>query len=318
MSEQETIAVSAAASASTAAPCKRAVVTGGNQGMGLVTAAALAASNYHVTISVRSDSKGQEAVRTLQQNNPDAVVDYVLMDNGDLSTVYSFASQLDAAKLDLLVCNAGIMNTPFALSKDGIEMQYQVNHLAHFLLTHLLMPRLQAASGTARVIYLSSRAHMRHPQPIDYAALKAETTSTDLNGWGAYGRSKLSNLLTAKALARRFPPATSGVAFFSLHPGLVETNLLAIGGGSLAGRGMNVEDGIRCTIWLATSTELEGMSGNYFHNEVTYYIDPEEQARHDLMSQIATDPHEAENCWTNSLAMLGLAEDGFGTPLPVP
>lgn len=291
---------------------RRAVVTGGNQGMGLSTAAALAASHYHVTVTVRSDDKGRAAVDAIKRSHPDAIVDYALVDMATLDTVKSFAATFDAPKLDLLVCNAGIMNTPFAVSSDGYEMQYQVNHLSHFLLTHLLLPKLQAAPS-ARVIFLSSRAHMRHPQRIDYDGLKAETQA-QYNGWAAYGRSKLSNILTAKALAARFPVASSGVSFFSLHPGLVDTNLLVVGGLG-AGRGLAVDDGIKCTMWLATAEGLEGKSGGYFHNEVRHFVEPEAQGRGDLMTAVATDEDEATACWTQSLAMLQIAEEAFGLPV---
>jgi len=304
---------SAAAQSPLPMSMRRALVTGGNQGMGLSTAAALASRHYHVTITVRSNEKGKEAIDAIKQAHPDAVVDYAIMDNAVLSSVKSFASSFDAPKLDLVVCNAGIMNTPFAISSDGYEMQYQVNHLAHFLLTHLLLPKLRA-SGNARVIFISSRAHMRHPQSIDYHGLMNKTeVQAQFQGWTAYGRSKLSNILTAKALAARLPVATSGVTFFSLHPGLVDTNLLAAGGGG-AFQGMDVDDGIKCTLWLATADGLEGKSGSYFHNEVSYFIDPEAQGRGDLMAPIARDSGEATACWTHSLAMLQIAEEAFGQP----
>jgi NAD(P)-dependent dehydrogenase (short-subunit alcohol dehydrogenase family) len=164
----------------------------------------------------------------------------------DLSSVASFAAAYDQPAIDVLICNAGIMNTPFALSKassarslsvsarssyarrgvsqDGIEQQYQSNHLGHFKLVrqppcpapfvicapkhafsaisliavqiHHLLPKLRAA-GSARVVSLSSRAHMRHQEAIDYKRLKNETAES-YDGWVAYGRSKLSQILMSK------------------------------------------------------------------------------------------------------------------------
>ena len=192
--------------------------------MGFSTAEALLRAGFNVTITARSKEKGEEAIKSLSALGP---VKYIIMDNNDLASVASAASSLSEPALDVLVNNAGIMNTPFALTKDGFEAQYQVNHLSHFLLVHLLFPKLAAAQGGGRVVNLASRAHMRHPGPIDYALLKS-TNAQNYDGWQAYGRSKLSNILCAKAWAKRFPVQSSGIAFFSLHPGLVATDLQSI------------------------------------------------------------------------------------------
>lgn len=272
--------------------------------MGFTSAIALLKAGYTVTISCRSEAKGQEAVSELRAYG---TVDFLLMDMNDLSTVRSFAAAYSKPALHLLVLNAGIMNTPFALTADGIEAQYQVNHLSHFLLTHLLFPKLIASGGNARVIALSSRAHFRHPEPIDYDALKAASSAT-YDGWKAYGRSKLSNILFAKALAKRFPLASSGIAFFSLHPGLVDTGLL-VKGGFTSPQAMSPEDGIKCTIYLATSSEVEGQSGEYYHNEVTRFIRGTAETP-STVSPIALDEAEADRCFDQSMAMLGLSAFG--------
>ena len=102
---------------------------------------------------------------------------------------------------------------------------------------------------------------------------------------------------------------------FSLHPGLVDTNLLVVGGltsGVGTGSGIHVDDGIKCTMWVATAHGLEGKSGSYFHNEVTEFLNPEELGRGDLMTPVAADPAEAAACWAQSLAMLGIPEAAFG------
>ena len=153
---------------------------------------------------------------------------------------------------------------------------------------------------------------MRHSKKINYEELKAETQE-QYDGWQAYGRSKLSNILSAKALATRFPVSTSGVAFFSLHPGLVATNLLVVGG---VGGGMGVDDGIKCTMWVATEDGLATKSGTYFHNEVSHFIEAEGRAN--LMAAVASDQDEATACWTQSLAMLQLEETAFGKPPKIP
>mmetsp|Transcript_37046 Transcript_37046/g.46355 ORF Transcript_37046/g.46355 Transcript_37046/m.46355 type:complete len:230 (+) Transcript_37046:618-1307(+) len=226
------------------------------------------------------------------------------MDMGDLISVADFIDRFSPEALDLLVCNAGIMNTPFAISKDSFEMQYQVNHLAHLLLTIKFLPKLKKA-GRSRVVFLSSRAHMRHSEPIDYDALSKESAET-YNGWHAYGRSKLSNILAAKALAKRFPISTSGINFFAVHPGLVDTGLLTKGGLNL--KGMKVTDGIKCTIYVATSSDLENSSGEYWHNEVTEFIRGSLETPK-FMTKIANSEEEADKMWEHSLKMLGIRNE---------
>jgi NAD(P)-dependent dehydrogenase (short-subunit alcohol dehydrogenase family) len=139
------------------------------------------------------------------------------MDLASLNSVRALANAYLSRLLPLhiLINNAGIMNTPFNKTVDGIEAQFQVNHLGHFLLTSLLLPRMLESGG--RVITLSSRAHMRHPQLIDFAAVTGETEFT-YNGWTAYARSKLSNILFSRALAKRFPLTETNITFNSLHP----------------------------------------------------------------------------------------------------
>ena len=286
---------------------KFAIVTGGNQGMGLTTAAALLKAGYTVTISCRSQEKGLEAVQELSQYGD---VNFLLMDMNNLSSVRAFAAEFAPSTLQLLILNAGIMNTPFALTNDGFEAQYQVNHLAHFLLTHLLFPKLLASESNARVVALSSRAHMRHPVPIDYIALKSASEDT-YDGWQAYGRSKLSNILFAKALAKRFPVASSRISFFAVHPGLVDTGLLVKGGVNLP-TAITPEDGIKCTMYVATSTDvsISNESGEYYHNEVTRFIrgTPDETS---VITAIALNENEADKCFEQSMEMLGLTEFGI-------
>ena len=148
---------------------------------------------------------------------------------------------------------------------------------------------------------------MRHSQSIDYSGLAAETAA-EYDGWQAYGRSKLSNILAAKAFAARFPVATSGVAFFSVMPGLVGTNLLTVGGMD-ASRGMSTEDGVKCTVWLATADGLESKSGGYYHNNVNQFIEAEGESN--LMAAIAKDTNEATACWNKSLEMLEATDAAF-------
>lgn len=246
---------------------KFSIVTGGNTGLGLLTATNLCKLGYVVTISVRSEGKGKDAVSTIRAACPEAEIDYMIMDLGSLSSVREFATQYAARgnPLCLLVNNAGIMNTPFRITVDGFEEQFQVNHLSHFLLTHLLLPTLRAA-GTARVVCLASRAHLRWNQKLNFQEI-TDATADSYDGWSAYGRSKTCNILFAKHLATLFPlnEDGSGVSFNSLHPGLVNTGLLVNGGLSsdtIAGA-LSVEEGVETTMYLATSPEVRGVPGQY-------------------------------------------------------
>jgi NAD(P)-dependent dehydrogenase (short-subunit alcohol dehydrogenase family) len=235
-----------------------------------MTAQILCSLGYYVTISCRDAEKGNRAIEEIKSKFPDAMVDYLTMELTDLSTVQSFANNYrlksEGKRLDLFVANAGIMNTPYFMTKDGFESQWQVNHLAHMLLLHNLLPQLLVPSDKlSRVVILSSRAHMRVVAPPDYLGTKTELAST-YDGWGSYGRSKLANALTSRVLAKRFPVEANGVMFNSVHPGLVDTKLLNVAPG-LSSQAISVEDGVRGTIFLATSPEIEGVSGVYWHSQ---------------------------------------------------
>ncbi len=278
--------------------------------MGFSTAEALLALGFKVTITCRSKEKCDEAVAALSKYKD--MISSICMDMNDLSTVVAGAAAYADPALHVLVNNAGIMNTPFAMTKDGFEAQYQVNHLAHFQLIHLLMPKLRlgAAGGlmTPRVVNLSSRAHMRHGGAIDYKKLQSETAQS-YDGWSAYGRSKLSNILCAKALAKRFPVATSGVAFVSLHPGLVATGLLTKGGMQRSA-GMDIAEGIKCTIFLSTSPNVKEESGAYYQNDEGSFYRVTKENSASLLTEIAQNEAEADKCFDFSTQVLKIQRFG--------
>lgn len=283
---------------------KYVIVTGGNAGLGLETTKALCRLGYYVTISARSEDKAQEAISSIKADNPDAKVDFIVMELKVMSTVRAFAEEYirRGLPLHILVNNAGIMNTPFEMTSDGFEAQFQVNHLSHFLLTHLLLPLIKA-SGGGRVVVLASRAHMRYPRPLDLAAVKNETADT-YNSWDAYGRSKLSNILFARSLAQRFPLDTSGIAFNALHPGLVDTKLLSTAE-SLRAHAISVEEGIKTTLHLCTSDEVAKISGRYFQDCAL-------ATDESVVTSFAQSDAEAEKLWVASLEMIGIREEEYG------
>jgi NAD(P)-dependent dehydrogenase (short-subunit alcohol dehydrogenase family) len=287
---------------------KFAIVTGGNAGLGLYTAAELCRFGFHVTITVRSERKGEDAVQDIRQRCSTASVDYMLMDLSSLGSVNKFATEYLSRdnRLSLLVNNAGIMNTPFRVTEDGFEEQFQVNHLSHFLLTHRLMPLLRAEQ-CARVVTLSSRAHLRWNQPVNFEDITKPTANT-YDGWSAYGRSKTCNILFSKALAELFPlnEDGSGVTFNSLHPGLVNTGLLVAGGMSAAmiANAIPVEEGIETTMYLSTSEEVRNVTGQYFANCKV--------VQGNEVSKWAQSIEEAHRLFDASMTMCGLSPGTYG------
>jgi NAD(P)-dependent dehydrogenase (short-subunit alcohol dehydrogenase family) len=196
-----------------------AVVTGANSGLGLVTARELARSGAAVVLAARNTPKGEQAAASINEAVPGADVRVQELDLADLGSVRSFAETLDSDRLDLLINNAGLMAPPRRLTKDGFESQFGTNHLGHFALTGLLMPRLLAASEP-RVVTVSSTAH--RAGQIDFDDLQRERK---YNNWRAYGQSKLANLMFCFELQRRATEAGTSLTSMAAHPGYARTNL---------------------------------------------------------------------------------------------
>ncbi|MFE2376496.1 oxidoreductase [Streptomyces sp. NPDC059398] len=202
---------------------RTAVVTGANSGIGLVTARELARQGARVILACRSEPRGREAEATIRAEVPDAQADFVQLDLADLTSVRQFASAVQGERLDLLINNAGVMALPYGTTADGFETQFGVNHLGHFALTGLLVPKLLATPG-ARVVSVSSGLHML--ANIDINDLNSER---GYRRWIAYGRSKTANLLFVHELTRRLATAGSGLVAAAAHPGYASTNLQTAG-----------------------------------------------------------------------------------------
>ena len=245
---------------------KIALVTGGNAGIGFETCRGLLEAGFHVVVCARTAEKAASAIASLREDAPvGSTAEALIFDLASLESVRAAAATFLASERALSVCvlNAGIMALPWHQTVDGFERQWQVNLLGHFLLCRLLMPAIRAA-GSGRVIHLSSAAHRRHPQPIDYAQLAAEHRSDEgYDRWRAYGRSKLANILFSNELARRLALAGATVTSNAVHPGRVATELLTKAGGD-SSRGIPVAEGARTSIYLAVSPEVEGHSGGYY------------------------------------------------------
>ncbi|MGI5289437.1 oxidoreductase [Nonomuraea polychroma] len=200
---------------------KSAVVTGANSGIGLPTALELARHGARVVVAARSAEKGGAAVETIRREVPGAQVEYARIDLADLASVREFAAGV--GDVDLLINNAGIGMISRQETKDGFEMQFGTNHLGHFALTGLLLPKLLARPG-ARVVTVSSDAHV--VGKLDFDNLDLE------RGYGrlsAYARSKLANLLFTLELQRRAEKAGTGLISVASHPGTTATNIVKLG-----------------------------------------------------------------------------------------
>jgi NAD(P)-dependent dehydrogenase (short-subunit alcohol dehydrogenase family) len=199
-----------------------AVVTGANSGIGLETAAALAAAGARVILACRNDTKGEAAAEVIRERHSAAELDIVRIDTADLDSVRTAATDiLDRTnRLDLLVNNAGVAWPPYALTPQGLEMQLATNFLGHFALTGLLLDRLQAAPA-ARVVSLTSLAHHLGRLRLDDLALARR-----YQPFAAYAQSKLAVVSFTIELQRRLDKARSPMRALTAHPGGSRTELL--------------------------------------------------------------------------------------------
>ena len=200
---------------------RTAIVTGGNAGIGLPTALELARHGADVVIAARSAIRGDAAVARIRQDVPGARVSTGVLDLADLASVRAFAAGVE--RVDLLVNNAGVGMIPRRETKDGFELQFGTNHLGHFALTGLLLPKLLDRAG-ARVVTVSSDAHAMGR--IDFDDLGLERHYRRMS---AYGRSKLANLLFMLELQRRADRAGADLLSVATHPGATATGFIKIG-----------------------------------------------------------------------------------------
>ncbi len=198
-----------------------AVITGANTGLGYETAAALAERGAHVVLAVRNLDKGKDAAARITAKRPHAEVALAELDLTSLDSIRAAADQLksDHQRIDLLINNAGVMWTPRSSTKDGFELQFGTNHLGHFAFTGLLLDRLLPVAGS-RVVTVSSMGH-RIRADIHFDDLQWERGYSRV---GAYGQSKLANLLFTYELQRRLAARGTTIAA-AAHPGGSRTEL---------------------------------------------------------------------------------------------
>lgn len=278
-----------------------AVITGASGGIGLETARALASAGATVVLGIRDASKATAAAADLHSTVPTAQVELGDLDLTSLASVRTFAAWVNGNhdRIDLLVNNAGVMATPFQRTPDGFELQFGTNHLAHFLLTKLLLPGLLAAES-ARVVTVSSGGHKMGG--INWADPNYHTT--EYSPWPAYGQSKTANILFTIELERRLGPR--GVHAYAIHPGTVGTDLFRYltdeGRTSIERRisdaGVLVKtpaQGAATSVMAATYPRLTDQGGSYL---VDCHVS-------DDVADHAQDAEDAERLWALSDELVG-------------
>ena len=198
---------------------RTAVITGANSGIGLEAARELARAGAHVVMACRDTTKGDAAAHAIRKELPSAELEVAALDLASLDSVRAFAGRYPHERLDLLINNAGVMAPPYTKTIDGFELQFATNHLGHFALTGLLLDKL-LATPHARVVTVSSTAHKMGR--IDFEDLQSERS---YRRWGAYGQSKLANLLFCFELDRRLEATDADLLSVAAHPGYSATNL---------------------------------------------------------------------------------------------
>ncbi|MCB9422017.1 MAG: SDR family oxidoreductase [Ardenticatenaceae bacterium] len=268
------------------------LITGGNTGIGLATAIGLAQLGVHIVIVSRDRNRGETAVTQIKQAANNTHVDLLVADLSSQAQIRRLADEFLERnnRLDVLVNNAGVIPQTRQVTEDGYELQFAVNHLAYFLLTNLLLDLIKA-SAPARIVNVSSQVHAW--ATIDFDDLQNERR---YNPTGVYGQTKLMNVLFTYELARRLEG--TAVTANCLHPGVISTNLNA----AYMGRSQDMAsmsqlmDGAQTSIYLASSPEVEGVTGKYFSHQRTQ-----------RSADLSYDESVAAKLWQISARMTGLA-----------
>lgn len=270
------------------------LITGATDGIGRVTAQELARKGAHVTLVGRNPDKLSAVAEQIKNQTGNANLSTIVANLSNHAGVQYAAHEFKKhnTRLDVLINNAGAIYMSRQLSADGLELTFALNHLNYFHLTNLLLETLKA-SAPARIVNVSSDAH--RGQKLDFDDLQSEKT---YGGMAVYGRSKLMNVLFTYELSRRLKG--QGVTVNALHPGFVATQF-GQNNGRLMGLVMKLispvaktpEAGASTSLYLASSQEVEGLSGGYYVEKSAVDSDP---ASYDLTT--------AERLWNTSLELI--------------
>lgn len=242
------------------------LITGGTAGIGRATALGLDELGCPVVIVGSDPTRGEKARTEIISKSGNENIEFLPADLSSFDEVRRLASEFQARynQLDILINNVGVFYSRCEFSTDGIEMQFAINHLSHFLLTDLLLSMLRE-SAPARIVNVSSNAHFSGQINFDDINLEKR-----YNGWRAYCQSKLANVLFTYELTDRIDPKL--ITVNALHPGTVRTGIVGKHASFIYRLGWNLpkpmmlsaEEGAKTSIYLASSDEVEGMTGLYF------------------------------------------------------
>lgn len=284
----------------TPSPSERTIlITGATNGIGKAAAQAIAAQGNRVAIVGRNAAKTEAAAAELRQTSGNPAVDFLLADLSSMAEVRRLAAEFTARyeRVDVLINNAGAFYMRREVNDDGLEKTFALNHLSYFLLTNLLLDTLKA-SAPARVVNVASGAESG--ARVDWDDLQLAKKYRSFN---AYALSKRFNLYFTYELARRL--AGTGVTVNAMHPGSVATGIWANPFGRFSGLAKPLtrlmmrspEQGADTVVYLATSAEVNGVTGKYFYDRQPRYS-----------SRASQDAEAAQRAWQVSAALCGLPD----------
>ncbi|GFF94063.1 short-chain dehydrogenase [Aspergillus lentulus] len=283
------------------------VITGASHGgLGAQTALCLALANpAEIILLGRSEEKVSPVMKDISKISPSTIVRFIRIDLMSCASVRAAAAEINASvsKIDVLINNAGIMGVKFSLTAENVESHLGANHIGHFLLTNLLVPKLEASGGGARIVNVSSAMYQLSPVIFDNYNF---SDGKIYDAWIAYGQSKTANILLAVALASKL--GKKGIKSYSLHPGVIQTTGLSgvepeawpIVGSMFESKNLelpkekNMEQGCATTLAAALDPALDNQSGSFLSD-----CNPEKVLNY------ARDASNAEKLWTMSEEIVG-------------
>ena len=286
------------------------IVTGANSGIGKATTLGLAQTGATVVMVCRDQAKGEEAQQEIKQQSGNEAIDLMLADLTSQASIRELAKNIQQRyqQLHVLINNAGVVNLTRQETSDGFEVMFAVNYLAPFLLTNLLLEKLKA-SAPSRIVNVSSDSHEAGYIKMD--DLQSEQQYAFMR---SYGQSKLALVLFTYELARRLQG--TGVTANCLHPGFVATNIGQNGVGTVlrsiiklifSRLGISPDEGAKTSIYLASSPEIEGVTGKYFSKSIPVRSAP-----------ISYDETLQRQLWEESAQMVNLQNIGATFIAPTP
>ncbi|EPR68155.1 SDR family NAD(P)-dependent oxidoreductase [Cyclobacterium qasimii] len=275
------------------------LITGANSGIGFETAKALCAKGYKVILVCRTKEKANSAMSKIKQEYPKANLDYAIADLSSQKEIRSMAKEV-AAKyqvIDVLINNAGSWYSDMVLTEDGIERQWAINHLAPFLLTHLILPLL-LRSEDPRIITVSSDSHFHGKIHFEDVNL-----TNNYHGLRAYAQSKLANVLFTRAFDQLNPDKKLSIN--AVQPGLVKTDIGLKHTFSFHGlmwklrrlTGKTPAEGAATSIFLASDEMIKGQSGQYW-----------DKCKPKAVSKKAASITDADRLWALSCKQCGISD----------